>query len=482
MVKEIRMVERIAVIGAGTMGGGIAQVSASAGHPVVVIDRDAQALERGAKALRDSLDTLVKRSRIAQERADSIFSMIAWSADITDTASCDLIVEAVVERLDIKRQLFADIANLVGADAILASNTSSLSITAMADGLPHPERLVGLHFFNPVPAMKLVEVIAGAETDPAIIERMTALMQSWGKHAVTARDMPGFIVNRVARPYYAEAFLALDDGIAPEVIDTALTGSGGFRMGPLTLADMIGHDVNYAAASSAFDGLQPNTRFRPQPSQARLVEQGLMGRKSGRGVYDYAAESVRQPVTASGPANEIAIGPDARSFAWLSEAASCSSDDRLPSGTIAVDGKIMAQGDGRPLRERPGIDILLDFARDHASSPVLIVSARDEVAAAAVNRLASMLDKRPLFVPDRPGQIVLRTLAQLANGAADAVEDGLAPASSIDDAMIFGANYPQGPIAWARDYGLAEVSLVLANIAAATGDPLYVPSRGLDRL
>ncbi|WP_265415900.1 3-hydroxyacyl-CoA dehydrogenase NAD-binding domain-containing protein [Sphingomonas paucimobilis] len=464
------------------MGSGIAQVAATAGHEVVVVDRECEALVRGGQALTGSLSALVKRSRLSQGDADSIAARINWSTELADAASCDLVIEAIVERLDIKRGLFADLAALVGPAAVLASNTSSLSIAAMADGLPHPERFVGLHFFNPVPAMKLVEVVAGPATDPAIIERMTALMQRWGKHAVPVRDVPGFIVNRVARPYYAEAFLALDEGIDPATIDAALIGGGGFRMGPLTLADMIGHDINYAAASSVFDGMQPHTRFRPQPNQARLVEQGLLGRKTGKGVYDYSVEPAPLEAAVIQPAGEIDIAPDAGAFGWMLQSAHCRPNDRLAPGSISVDGVVMAYGDGRPLSQRADVDVLLDHAEDPAACPVLIATARNSRSAEAAGRLASRLGKRLVLLPDRPGQIVLRTLAQIANGAADAVEDGVAPAQSIDDAMIYGANYPKGPIAWARGFGLAEVARTLAHIASATGDALYTPSKGIEWL
>ena len=476
------MVGKVAVIGAGTMGSGIVQVAAAAGHEVVVIDRERDALVRGGQAFTGSLAALVKRSRISQNDADSIAARVSWSTELADAASCDLVIEAIVERLDIKRSLFTDLAALAGPATVLASNTSSLSIAAMADGLPHPERFVGLHFFNPVPVMKLVEIVAGPATDPTLVERMTALMQRWGKHAVAVRDVPGFIVNRVARPYYAEAFLALDEGIDPATIDAALTGGGGFRMGPLTLADMIGHDINYAAASSVFAAMQPHTRFRPQPNQARLVEQGLLGRKTGRGVYDYSADPAPVEAAVGQPAGEIDIAPDAGAFDWILQSTDCRSNDQLSPGCISVDGVVMAYGDGRPLSQRADVDVLLDHAEDPAACPILIATARDPRSTEATGRLASRLGKRLVVLPDRPGQIVLRTLAQIANGAADAVEDDVASAPSIDDAMIYGANYPKGPIAWARGFGLAEVQQTLAHIASATGDALYEPSRGIDRL
>ncbi|HCW60077.1 MULTISPECIES: 3-hydroxyacyl-CoA dehydrogenase NAD-binding domain-containing protein [Sphingomonadaceae] len=480
------MNRKVAVIGAGTMGSGIGQVAATAGHEVVVIDRDASALDRGRQLLAKSIGALVARSRLDRDDADTIVARIGWSQELGDAADAGLIIEAVLEDLDVKHRLFADLGALAARDAIVASNTSSLSISEMARSLRHPERFAGLHFFNPVPAMKLVEVVAGAETNPVVVEQLTRLMAAWGKHAVAVKDVPGFIVNRVARPFYAEAFLALDEGIPAALIDDAISSGGGFRMGPLTLADMIGHDVNYAAARSVFDGISPHARFRPQPAQARLLDEGRLGRKSGRGVYDYGAAEktgqVDQTTASQRPAPQIAVAQDAQDFLWLSGRLSTSPATGIPAGSISVDGVIVAKGDGRTLDQRREVDVLLDHVHDHAISPVLIASARDERSAAAAADLAFALDKRLLLLPDRPGQIVLRTLAQLVNGAADAVEDGIAPANAIDEAMIHGANYPRGPLAWARDFGPARLKQTLLHIAAGTDDLLYSPSRGLDRL
>ena len=224
----------------------------------------------------------------------------------------------------------------------------------------------------------------------------------------------------------------------------------------------------------------------PQPAQARLLDEGRLGRKSGRGVYDYGAAEktgqVDQTTASQRPAPQIAVAQDAQDFLWLSGRLSTSPATGIPAGSISVDGVIVAKGDGRTLDQRREVDVLLDHVHDHAISPVLIASARDERSAAAAADLAFALDKRLLLLPDRPGQIVLRTLAQLVNGAADAVEDGIAPANAIDEAMIHGANYPRGPLAWARDFGPARLKQTLLHIAAGTDDLLYSPSRGLDRL
>jgi 3-hydroxybutyryl-CoA dehydrogenase len=461
------------------MGSGIAQVAAAAGCSVVVVDPDQGALDRGRQNIASALATRVERGKMKHADAEAVASRIKWSVDLADVRDCSLVIEAIVERLDVKRALFAKIAALVAADTTIASNTSSLSITAMAEGLTNPSRLLGLHFFNPVPAMKLVEIIAGESTDPLLVESMTTLMRTWDKHPVVARDVPGFIVNRVARPYYAEAFLALDEGIEASVIDAALSESGGFRMGPLLLADMIGHDINYAAAASVFEGMKPQTRFRPQAGQERLVSEGRLGRKTGHGVYTYPIAAKERISVEMVPLAHVLRAPDARRFDWLTHAPNDVESDELPSGCISVDGVLIAYGDGRPLSERDGIDVLIDYSPDPAASPTLVATVRNAGAKAAA-QLAAATGKRLLLIPDRPGLLVLRTLAQLANGAADAVRDGVAAADAIDEAMVYGANYPQGPLHWAKAYGLDGVKLVLDNIARATRDELYLHSSGFD--
>lgn len=469
---------QVAVVGAGTMGSGIAQVAALAGHIVVVIDPAAPALERGRSTIQSSLETLIARGKLSEADAHGALDRLTWSTDLSDARAASLAIEAVVERLDVKIALFQRLSAVMGDDAILATNTSSLSVTAIGDGLPNPARFLGLHFFNPVPVMKLVEVVGGAATDPAVVKAMAALMRGWGKRAVVARDVPGFIVNRVARPFYAEAFLALDDGIAADVIDLAMTTAGGFKMGPLALADMIGHDINYAAAATVYEGMRPHIRFRPQERQEALVKEGYLGRKSGRGVYTYPQAPVAAPVPAtSGP---IAVGraPNCEAFAWLEGHVDWVDDD-LPARCISVGTTVIAQGDGRPLSQRHDVQALIDYALDQGTAHCLIATGTDDAASSALAALAAAVGKILVLVADRPGQLVLRTLAQLANGAADADAADVATPAAIDEAMLYGANYPVGPLRWAHDYGTLAVRAVLSNIAHATQDDIYLPSDGL---
>jgi 3-hydroxybutyryl-CoA dehydrogenase len=472
----------IAVVGAGTMGAGIALVAAQAGHAVQVIDTQDAALERGRQTTAKSLASLVKRGTVDEAGAAAIAERIGWSTDIASAAPAALAIEAIVERMDVKTGLFRALAEHVTADAVLASNTSSLSIEAMADGVPGPERFVGLHFFNPVPAMKLVELIPSSRTAPAIVDDLEALMRAWKKLPVRVRDVPGFIVNRVARPYYGEGFAAFGEGIEPALIDHALESAGGFRMGPLTLADLIGHDINYTVACQVYEGYAGKTRFRPQDSQKAIHDSGRLGRKSGKGVYDYSADLPTPPFVTPGSAPQrIEAAPDAGSLeplVALAEAAgtNVARNAALASDSLLLDGRLLSAGDGRLLANRANVDILLDAARDLTATPTLIVTTRDTAALALAAGFARLIGKRALALPDRPGQIVLRTLAQLAKSGFDALADDIADAAGVDAAMRFGANHPQGPLDWAQGFGTARLGAVLSNIAAATGDPIYAPS------
>lgn len=472
----------IAVVGAGTMGAGIALVAAQAGHAVRVIDTQDDALERGRQSTAKSLASLVKRGTVDEAGAAAIADRISWSTEIASAAPAALTVEAIVERMDVKTGLFRALAEHVAPDAILASNTSSLSIEAMANGIAGPERFVGLHFFNPVPAMKLVELIPSSRTAPGLVDELEALMRAWKKLPVRVRDVPGFIVNRVARPYYGEGFAALGEGIDPALIDHALESAGSFRMGPLVLADLIGHDINYTVACQVFEGYAGKTRFRPHANQKAIHDSGQLGRKSGKGVYDYAADLPAPPFVAPGAVPvSIEAGRDAgeiEPLVALAEAAggSVTRAPALEPGTLRIDGKLLAMGDGRRLADRADVDILLDAARDLAATPTLVVTTRDPEALALAAGFAKLVGKQLLALPDRPGQIVLRTLAQLANSGFDALADDIADAAGVDTAMRFGANHPQGPLDWAQGFGTARLGAVLTNIAAATGDTIYAPS------
>lgn len=288
----------VGVVGAGAMGSGIAQVAASAGHRVVLGDVDAGAVERARAGMRTSLARDVEKGRLESAAAEETLGRIADAGDLgagfEAYAECGLVVEAVLEDLAVKRALFAALEREVRADCTLATNTSSLSVAAIAGPCRLPGRVIGVHFFNPAPVMPLVEIVPSITTDSAVATGVRALVDGWRKTTVVASDTPGFIVNRVARPYYGESLRLLEEGVAdPSTIDWAMRELGGFRMGPFELMDFIGNDVNYAVTQSVFEGFFHDPRYKPALTQRRLVEAGWYGRKRDRGYYDYRSDAVR---------------------------------------------------------------------------------------------------------------------------------------------------------------------------------------------
>ncbi len=278
----------IGIIGSGAMGNGIAQIAGTAGHKVLVFDNNAAALEKAQKNLAVTLGKLVEKQKLDAEKKDRILADIHYVTALEKLSDCDLIVEAIVENLDIKKTVFSDLEKLVKTSCVLASNTSSLSITSIAAACSKPERVIGIHFFNPAPLMPLVEIIPGIATDTGIASDCKALIDQWGKVTVMAKDTPGFIVNRVARPFYSEALRIYEEGIADmSTIDWAMREIGGFKMGPFELMDLIGHDVNYIVTETVWKQFYYDPKFKPALSQKRLLEAGFLGRKSGKGFYQY---------------------------------------------------------------------------------------------------------------------------------------------------------------------------------------------------
>ena len=288
---------QVAVIGAGTMGSGIAQVAAQAGHPTLLYDARPGAVDQVLGALRKTLDKLVEKGKLTADQANNVHDRIHPAGALSDLAGCGMVVEAVVEDLAVKKKLFTELEALVTADAVLATNTSSLSVTAIAAACTRPERVLGLHFFNPAPLLPLVEVVPGLATSTDLAARTADLMRAWGKTPVLCKDTPGFIVNRVARPFYGESIRIFEEGIADmPTIDAALKGAG-FRMGPFELMDLIGNDINFTVTRTVWESFFYDPRYKPSITQQRQVESGRLGRKSGRGYYNYTDGAVVPTLT-----------------------------------------------------------------------------------------------------------------------------------------------------------------------------------------
>jgi 3-hydroxybutyryl-CoA dehydrogenase len=280
--------EKIAVLGAGTMGAGIAQVAAQAGFETLVYDVKQEFIDTGLNRVKNFLKGSRERGKLSADREKEILDRFSTSTKLEDCKGSTLVIEAAPERLDLKRDIFKQLDSICAPETLLASNTSSFSVTAIAASTQHQERVLGLHFFNPPPLMALVEVIQGDSTSAATVERATELMRAMGKTPARAKDTPGFIVNRVARPFYNEGLRILGDGDASvEIIDRIMKKAGNFRMGPFELMDLIGNDINFAATESLYRSFFEDPRFRPSPIQQRMVMGGNLGRKSGRGFYSY---------------------------------------------------------------------------------------------------------------------------------------------------------------------------------------------------
>ncbi len=285
---------KIGILGAGSMGSGIAQVAASFGHEVVLFDSNIAAVDKALDGMSKTLDKLVEKGKMSADAKNALISRIQRSDNMEDYAGCGLIIEAIIENLEIKKSVFSKLESIVGEDCMLASNTSSLSIASIAAACKKSERVIGIHFFNPAPLMKLVEIIPAVQTSKETLEKAKGIIDSWQKLTVLTKDTPGFIVNRVARSFYGEALRILEEGLADIAsIDWAMTELGGFRMGPFTLMDYIGNDINYTVTETVFSSFYYDPRYKPAFTQKRLAEAGYLGRKTGRGHYNYAEGTVQ---------------------------------------------------------------------------------------------------------------------------------------------------------------------------------------------
>jgi len=464
----------VAVIGSGAMGAGIAQVAAVAGHTVRLYDTRPEAVEKAIAGIVKALARLVEKGRMGAAEADLARERIHAMRALDEAKDAALVVEAVVEDLDVKRALFADLEGIVGPDCVLATNTSSISVTAIGARLKRPGRLVGMHFFNPVPLMALVEVISGVATDRAVADTVVATAAAWGKNPVHAKSTPGFIVNRVARPYYAEALrLLLERAGDPATIDAVMRDCGGFRMGPFELMDLIGHDVNYSVTQSVFHAYYGDPRFAPSVVQQELVNAGFLGRKTGRGFYRYGDDVVPPQAQAESAQEEGAQatlgGADPVTAALKARVGSSEGAATI----FLTDGRSATQ---RALDEGRPDTILFDLLLDPVKATRIALARADQCSEAAWNAAVGLFQQAGFTVTrldDVPGMAVMRTVAMLANEALDAVNQGVCSAAAVDIAMQKGVNYPHGPLAWADAIGLRHVFTVLANLGATYGEDRY---------
>lgn len=492
----------VAVIGTGTMGQGIAQVALVAGHPVRLYDAAPGRAARAADAIADRLGRLVAKGSLPAADRDAALGRLAPVAGLADLADAELVIEAILEELGAKQQLFTALESVVSERCLLATNTSSLSVTAVAGALRHPGRLVGLHFFNPAPLLPLVEVVRGSLTDEAAADRAYDTVAAWGKTPVRCADSPGFIVNRIARPFYAEAFRIREEGGAdPATVDAVLRESGGFRMGPFELTDLIGQDVNEAVTRSVWEALFHDPKFTPSLAQRQLVASGRHGRKAGHGWFDYAEDAERPaPHTAEpceapekvalrghlGPADVLAELIAEAGITLIREPVEAPGPEGRAGGYLALpDGTRLSLTDGSPAGADPNARcIRFDLALDYRTAARVALAPSGTAAPESVRSaigLFQALGKRVSVVPDLPGMIVARTVAMLVDFAEDAVARGVASPDDIDTAMRSGVSYPRGPLRWGRDLGASWVRDTLRNLHEAWPTGRYAPSQALMR-
>ena len=474
----------IAIVGLGTMGEGITQTIASAGYSVRIFDISENKTKEALKNISKRLKELVDKDKLSSQKRIKILENISPVKNLNDLAHSKLIIESIIEDLISKQNIFCKLESIVSENAIIATNTSSIDLNIISRKLKYPERLVGVHFFNPAPVMKLVEIVSSRKTNPAVAELVSNLSEKWGKIPVNVISSPGFIVNRAARPFYCEALFVLKERAADcETCDAIIRDCGGFNMGPFELMDLIGLDVNYEVTYQIWENYQRHPRFLPSDLQKDLVERGLLGRKSGRGFYSYAEHSekprVKNEKERKAPSSIIIEGPDylPESLIKLLNGSSLKKEIysgegyiRLPSNTIIglSNGKSSVYRSNETGKKFISLDLCLDFEQTKrvALAPSLDcpLSSLEEAVG-----LFQSFEKKVSVIQDIAGMILTRIVAMLVNESSLIVEENIADADSVNIAMRKGLNYPLGPLEWAEKWGYFFVAQTLDNLFKVYG-------------
>lgn len=483
----------IAVIGAGVMGRGIAQISAAAGYRVKVFDVGPDRASAGVEFAAGMLRRAAEKGQLSAADAEAAAARLEVCAELAQLRDADLVIEAAAENLEIKQKLFSDLEAIVADDAILATNTSSLVVTQIASGCRRPQRMAGLHFFNPVPLMKLVEIIPGVLTEQSVVERLTAFVSRIGHGSVLAADTPGFLVNHAGRAFYTEGVRVVGEGVADVVdVDRVAKEALGFRMGPFELFDLTGLDVSYHVLTRIYHQYFEEPRYRPHPLLTRQFAAGLYGRKNGRGFYVYEKGTrVEPPEPAFVDGDERALwiadrGDDGRRL----QETLAKHDIRIDEGD-QPDGQsvivLVPYGlDATTAAVRQGLPLERCMALDMMVWPVERITIMPTVATRADCRdsLHAMLGRRGLAVTrihDSAGFISQRLLASIVNLACDIAQQRIATPADIDRAVRLGLGYPKGPLAWGDEIGPRRILEILENLLDFYGDPRYRPSPWLKR-
>ncbi|VTU45559.1 3-hydroxyadipyl-CoA dehydrogenase (plasmid) [Variovorax sp. SRS16] len=482
----------VGVIGAGTMGRGIVQWLAQAGHAVLCFDAMEGAAQKGVAYVNDMMARAVEKGRMTAAAAAEVAACMRACPNIEALEACDLVIEAIVEDLAAKRAMFAMLEAVLRPDAILASNTSSLTVADIAAACRHPERVAGLHFFNPVPLMKVVEIIAAVRTSPAVVEQLRALVAATGHRAVVAQDQPGFLVNHAGRGLYTEGLRIVEDHVATvEEVDTLLREAAGFRMGPFELLDLTGLDVSGKVMESIYAQFHQEPRFRPSALVPPRIAAGLLGRKTDEGWYRYRDG---QKIVSAPRAVPV---PEAGLAVWIDEEAA---DRAALSAIVGAAGATLAAD--------PSDDCLLVVQPwGHDVSSVCAARGLDPLRCVGVDPLPGLDRHRTLMlsavtaprwrdaacamlatdgvavtvIGDSPGFVVQRVLAVIVNIAANIAQRRIASVQDLEDAVRLGLGYPFGPLGWGDRLGANRILEILHKLQAATGDPRYRPSPWLAR-
>lgn len=489
---------QVAVVGTGAMGRGIAQIAAQAGSSVTLYDANPAAIAAAQQFIHEQWDKLAAKGRITSGNVAAFKTRLHGAARLDQLASCNLVVEAIVERLDVKQQLFAELEGIVSQDAVLATNTSSLSVTAIAAALKHPGRLAGYHFFNPVPLMKVVEVIAGLKTDAAVCESLSAYAKQMGHQPVAAQDTPGFIVNHAGRAYGTEALRIVGEGVADfATIDRILKDQAGFKLGPFELMDLTALDVSHPVMESIYHQYYEEPRYRPSVITAQRFAGGLLGRKSGEGFYRYA--DGKAEVAAEPPAPQLGdadmppvwVSPRAARRAallqLLKDLGAKIETGTSPSSTaltlvapLGFDVSTIAAVERYDPTRTLGIDLLIDDASTKRRVLATNPATRSDYVRAA-HALFARDGKAVSVIRDSGGFVTQRVLACIVNIACDICQQRICTPTDLDTAVTLGLGYPVGPLALGDRLGPSSVLEVLFNLQTVYGDPRYRPSPWLRR-
>ncbi|MCR9212938.1 MAG: 3-hydroxyacyl-CoA dehydrogenase [Proteobacteria bacterium] len=481
---------KVGVVGAGAMGRGIAQVSATGGMSVVIFDAAEGAAAAAVDFIHSMVDRTVEKNRMQPDEGEAAKSKLGTASSLEDLKDCDLVVEAIVENIDIKRQVFQSLEKIVRPDAIIASNTSSIRISSIASACTHRGRIAGLHFFNPVPLMKLVEVINGTDTSAKVTQALEIIGKRMGRVPVIVKDAPGFLVNLGGRAYTTEALRIVSEGVAsPFEVDAIMRDACGFRMGPFELMDLTGIDVNYPVSQIIYNGYFQDKRLSTYPLHESMMEAGRLGRKTKAGFYDYAEDgTIIRPETGSSisaePATKVVLAEPSESLSALlreTGVAVLETDDG--SSPIVADP---IGEDCTALSNRLGLDSKRLVSIDthtgvYSHATVMAAPGADDGSVQSVMALMAKVSGGVTRIKDCPGFVAQRIRAMIANLGCEMAQIGVATPEDIDKGMKLGLNYPLGSVELAENMGSRNTLQILENLQAITGEDRYRPSQWLRR-